>query len=113
MTDETQDSPLEEAAPSVTIHDAPDPKRAAVVQGGVVVNVIKVADDSFDPGEGLALVLLEDASPISIGWHWDGKAFTPPPPLAAPARPADPRRDALLAAGMAEAQVDAILVALG
>lgn len=53
--------------------------RYAVVVGERVDNLIVwdgVAE--FDPGEGAELVLLEDDSPASFGWMWDGESFTPP-----------------------------------
>lgn len=86
--------------------------RAALIRDGKVENVI-VYDPAadFDPGEEFALVQLAEDSPVSTGWLAEGGDFHPPP--VAPAAPHDPRREALLAVGFSEVQVDAFLSALG
>ena len=50
----------------------------AVVQNGLVVNVIEwdgITD--YDPGEGLELVLAEGRG-VSIGYAWNGENFIAP-----------------------------------
>jgi hypothetical protein len=51
--------------------------RAAVIENGVVVNVIEVA--SLDVIEGLV-----DGAGAAIGDAWDGTQFIPPAPVQAP-----------------------------
>lgn len=53
--------------------------RAAIIENGLVTNVV-VADDPADVG-GIAC-----DNTVSIGWIYDGEAFTPPP-SAPPTRP--------------------------
>jgi hypothetical protein len=53
--------------------------RRAVIEGGIVANIIE-ADADFAPG-GMMLVDAEDAG-ARIGGTWDGAAFGPPPPVA-------------------------------
>jgi hypothetical protein len=60
--------------------------RYAVIQNGVVVNII-LADPSFAL-PGYTLVQLADDSPVGIGWLYDGANFTQPvPPSPAPFTP--------------------------
>lgn len=49
-------------------------KYAVVDLSGNVVNVV-LAEEGYDPGEGLALILLEGSSPVSPGDKWDGEQF--------------------------------------
>jgi predicted outer membrane lipoprotein len=52
--------------------------RKAVIEDGIVTNVIEVSDRAEDqPDWARDLPLAADAGP---GWTWDGKAFAPPPP---------------------------------
>ena len=79
----------------------------AIVEGGVVVNVIE-ADAEYAASIGAI-----DATGGGIGWAWDGEAFTAPEPAPAPV-PASvsPRqiRQALTAAGL-RASVEAAVAA--
>jgi hypothetical protein len=61
-----------------------DPKRAAVVAAGVVVNVI-VADASVDPAPPGEMLVDVTSRPCGIGWLYDPETETftdpsPPPP---------------------------------
>jgi hypothetical protein len=61
--------------------------RYAVIQNGIVVNII-LADPSFVL-PGYTLVQLPDDSLVGIGWLYDGTNFTQPvPPAPAPVTPA-------------------------
>lgn len=52
--------------------------RKAVIQGGLVTNVIEVAaTPALQPDWARAL---PDAGEAGPGWTWDGGAFAPPPP---------------------------------
>ncbi|WP_099868239.1 hypothetical protein [Pararhizobium haloflavum] len=53
--------------------------RRAVIDGGIVVNIIEAGPDFELPGKTLV-----DAGNASIGWTWDGEAFMPPPALEPP-----------------------------
>ncbi|MEW6048494.1 MAG: hypothetical protein AB1609_18790 [Bacillota bacterium] len=50
-------------------------KYAVVDESGNVVNVIIAEDETFNPGDGLKLVLLSDVDPVSPGDKWDGTRF--------------------------------------
>lgn len=54
--------------------------RAAVISSGVVENVILVESLSFDPGAGLTLVGIPDASPVGAGWSYANGVFSAPAP---------------------------------
>jgi len=64
--------------------------RAAVVEGGVVVNIIEVESLATFPG-------LIDAAGGTIGDTWDGEKFTSPPPIPEPVPSAVAMRQARLA----------------
>ena len=49
----------------------------AIVENGVVVNVI-VIDDAAETHDGKQLYILPEGA--GIGWLHDGEAFTPPEP---------------------------------
>jgi len=58
--------------------------RAAIVENGLVTNVIEVADlQSFTPPSG-ELVEIPDGTSAGPGWSYDGATFAPPPPKPAP-----------------------------
>lgn len=46
--------------------------RAHIIENGIVTNTIEVESLDFMPG-------LVEATAGSIGWHYDGEEFTPPP----------------------------------
>ena len=67
---------------------APDPRRAAILSGASVV-LISTADANA-PGRPANVVLLEDGSPVEIGWWRVGETWLTP----------DPRRAAIVVDGI-------------
>lgn len=57
--------------------------RRAIIENGIVTNVIEADPDFELPGKTLV-----DAGDAGIGWTWDGSTFTSPAPAAPPAPPA-------------------------
>lgn len=53
--------------------------RKAVIENGIVTNVIEAGPDFELPGKTLV-----DAGNAGIGWTWDGETFTPPEPEPEP-----------------------------
>lgn len=49
--------------------------RAHIIENGIITNTIEVESFDFLPN-------LIDGAEGGIGWHYDGKTFSPPPPLA-------------------------------
>ncbi|WP_099867832.1 DUF4376 domain-containing protein [Pararhizobium haloflavum] len=70
--------------------------RRAVIDGGIVVNIIEAGPDFELPGKTLV-----DAGNASIGWSWDGEAFTSPPAPPVTADQVDAERDRRIDAGFA------------
>jgi hypothetical protein len=49
-------------------------KTAAYVENGVVTNLI-VVDDTYENSDP-NVIALNDSSPVTFGWLWDGTTFT-------------------------------------
>lgn len=49
--------------------------RRAIVENGIIQNIIEAEEDFELPGKTLVT-----AGSAGIGWLWDGEAFSPPPP---------------------------------
>jgi len=86
--------------------------RLAQVFGGVVVNVIEVAESAV-PDWAASFLPAGDAGP---GWLWDGEVFAPPPPPPEPVPEQVSRFQALAAlsaAGLLAAAEAAVAAAGG
>lgn len=95
-------------------NEEPEARRMAVVNDeGVVVNVVLVGDDDYDPGEGLRLVEDTDST-AGPGDIYDGKTFTRLEP-----EPVEPTRADELAAKIADGTAtpedrdEALVIAMG
>lgn len=74
--------------------------RAAIVQNGLVTNVVEVADlESWTPESG-ELVEVSDETRVSPGWTWDGSTFTAPDPAPITRNQVDRERDRRIAQGV-------------
>jgi len=79
--------------------------RAAIIQDGLVANIVIAKDEANAQANGW---IITDTA--GIGWAYDGETFAAPePPTPAPSQ----AQVALEAAGFTEAQIVAILAAVG
>lgn len=85
--------------------------RAAVVNAGVVTNIIEYdPDGNWVAPEGHEIVTIIGTEPVSIGDSWNGDDFTP----AVPAESQNEvNRDLLLAATTVDELKQAIITVLG
>lgn len=56
--------------------------RYAIVEGGIVVNVVTAESAEFAASQGW--IAIPDGQPVTFEWTWDGTTFAEPSPEIEP-----------------------------